>query len=199
MHIGIDFDNTIADYSVAFYQVAKKLNWIPIHTGQSKSAVKEYFINQDIEPKWTELQGIVYGKEIHQAKPYKGCLAAMIKLKKAGHSISIISHKTKYPIIGNKVNFHKAAINWLKENGIITTSAASISVENVYFNQTKDEKIKCIADLKCDVFIDDLENIFSHSLFPTNCKKILFNPNKLQTITFKEQQIDTWNNVEHII
>ena len=39
----------------------------------------------------------------------------MKQLKNLGHELSIISHKTLYPIIGDKVNFHQAALQWLFE------------------------------------------------------------------------------------
>lgn len=174
MIIGIDFDNTIADYTGVFHKVALKLGWLPPHVGQSKAQVKEYFITQNQEPKWTELQGIVYGSHITLAPAYKYCLDVLKHLKQQGHQLIIISHKTKYPIIGEPIDLHQAATYWLKEKGFTECASAPIDMNNVYFNETKLEKVERIKQSKCDIFIDDLEEILAHSQFPIQCKKILF-------------------------
>ncbi|RJE75756.1 hypothetical protein BGP78_15505 [Pseudoalteromonas sp. MSK9-3] len=174
MIIGIDFDNTIADYTGVFHEVARKLGWIPPHIGQSKTQVKEFFITQNQEPKWTELQGIVYGSHITLAPAYQHCLDVLKQLKQQGHKLIIISHKTKYPIIGEPTDLHQAATHWLKEKGFTECGTAPINVNDIYFNETKSEKVEQIKLNKCDVFIDDLEEILAHDQFPKQCKKILF-------------------------
>lgn len=180
MRIGIDFDNTIADYTGVFYQVAVDLQWIPKSTGQSKREVKQYFIDCNSQNQWTELQGIVYGKEINKAAPYMNCVDALNTLNDYGHELFIISHKTKFPIIyscdENKVNFHEAARSWLNINDIIGTDKSPINADYVFFNETLTQKVECVADLKCDIFLDDLPSVFSHSGFPSNVEQVLFQP-----------------------
>lgn len=183
MRIGIDFDNTIADYSTAFYKVARQFNWIPESQERSKKAVKSYFLDRDMEPKWTELQGIVYGKEIFQAQPYQDSLRIMQALKASGHQLFIISHKTLYPIIGEKVNFHDAARNWLRHFEFIDAKEAPLALEDVFFNETKLLKVQRIALLECDVFIDDLPGILTHSEFPESCQKVLFDPSESSEVS----------------
>ncbi|MDK1285619.1 HAD family hydrolase [Pseudoalteromonas umbrosa] len=178
MIIGVDFDNTIADYTGVFYRVALNLGWIPEHIGSSKEEVKQFFISQDREAKWTELQGIVYGKQISQAKPYPDSLVRLQQLKNQGHELRLVSHKTKYPIIGDKVNFHKAAKGWLETHGFVNCTNAPFDPQHVYFNETKDKKVQIIQSLSCDFFIDDLESILLHEYFPNDCQGILFSPNK---------------------
>ncbi|KZN47182.1 hypothetical protein [Pseudoalteromonas luteoviolacea] len=177
MIIGIDFDNTIADYTGVFYRVALQLGWISADIGQSKTEVKDYFIQQNREPKWTELQGIVYGKEIGQAVPYDGALKCLQSLKEQGHTLYLVSHKTRYPIIGSKVDFHLAAKNWLATNNFIGQINAPFEEDTLFFNETLDTKVNKIKELKCDVFIDDLEKVLTHSDFPTSCQALLFQPN----------------------
>ncbi|QPB82647.1 HAD family hydrolase [Pseudoalteromonas rubra] len=178
MIIGIDFDNTIADYTGVFYRVGCALGWLPESVGQSKNEVKQYFISQDNEARWTELQGIVYGKEITQAQPYPGALDAMQRLQAHGHQLAIVSHKTKYPIIGKRVDFHEAATQWLISHKFIGSIDAPVCSEAVFFNETKEQKIARIAQLDCAVFIDDLPSILTHSDFPAQCQGVLFAPDK---------------------
>ncbi|MCF6440357.1 HAD family hydrolase [Pseudoalteromonas luteoviolacea] len=197
MIIGIDFDNTIADYTGVFYDVALKLDWIPESTGRSKTEVKSYFIISDNERKWTELQGIVYGKEIDQARPYTDCLQVLEQWHAKGHTLKLISHKTRYPIIGEPVDFHHAATNWLKSNGFIGSNGAPFSESDLNFNETKEEKLLCIDKLNCDLFIDDLESIFNHKLFPARCRKVLFNnnSNNKEGLT----HITKWSDIPEVI
>lgn len=193
MIIGIDFDNTIADYTGVFYDVATDLGWLPTNVGTSKNEVKSYFIDNDIEDKWTELQGIVYGKEITRAKPYANCVEVLKQLHAQGHQLYIISHKTKYPIIGEKVNFHIAATNWLKANAIIGQENSPVSNENVFFNETKEQKLDRAGHLKCDVFLDDLPSILQHEKFPQNCQGVLFNPYSIDNLGLN--QVSSWQSV----
>lgn len=172
MRIGIDFDNTIVDYTGVFYLAATKLGWIPETTGKSKNEVKQFFFDQNNERKWTELQGIVYGKEIAIAKPYIGMNQTIQYWLDKGHELFIISHKTRYPIIGDKLDFHQAAMDWLHQQKIIGKNG--IALNNVYFNETKEKKLARIGELSCDVFIDDLPAILSHEQFPDNTLRVLF-------------------------
>ncbi|MGJ8682427.1 HAD family hydrolase, partial [Paraglaciecola sp.] len=141
MIIGIDFDNTIVDYSGVFFDTAIGLGWLKNgQSGSSKEEVKHYFVSKGLESKWTELQGIVYGKTIAEAKPYSGVVSCLKHWAESGHELKIISHKTKYPIVGDKLDFHSAALNWLEchifsENDVLT------SLRNkVFFNSTIDLK-----------------------------------------------------------
>lgn len=196
MIIGIDFDNTIANYTGVFHQVALALDWIPQKIGRTKTDVKNYFINQNQEAKWTELQGIVYGKEIYQARPYKGCIQVLKELKAQGNMLYLVSHKTRYPIIGEKVDFHRAAIAWLQINDLIGSEQAPFSLDTLFFNETLQSKVNKVAELKCHVFIDDLEKVLLHQDFPSNCTGILFNP--LASIA-NYSTATCWAEVSHLL
>ncbi|QTH71045.1 HAD family hydrolase [Pseudoalteromonas xiamenensis] len=176
MKIGIDFDNTIVDYTGVFYTVAMDLGWLPEGVGNSKKAVKDYFINSQQEARWTELQGLVYGKFIFLAKPYSHCLSVLQDLKSRNVQLYLISHKTKYPFIGEKTDLHLSAMNWLQKNGFIGTTQAPFLLEHVYFNEKKEDKINLIGELGCEVFLDDLPEILTHTRFPQRCAGILFSP-----------------------
>ncbi len=196
MIIGIDFDNTIADYTGVFYSVAMNLGWLPKEIGQSKEDVKAYFINAGNESKWTELQGIVYGKEINLAKPYPECLEVLQELKLQGHTLKLISHKTRYPIIGEKVNFHIAAKCWLSSNQFIQCTNAPFEAFHLYFKETKTLKLQTINELNCDIFIDDLYSVLSDPLFPSRTKKIHFTSNITASAIIKS---NSWIEISKII
>ena len=193
MRIGIDLDNTIIDYSGVFHRAAVECGWIDGgRVASDKNSVKEYFLARDEEHRWTELQGIVYGKTIAHAKAYSQVVECLKHWLSNGHQLFIISHKTRYPIIGDKLDFHLAALNWLDENFFCHLDSEKFTPQQVSFNPTIDAKVNSIAHHDCDVFIDDLEKIFSHQDFPANTRKILFSPNRVQQIASDVIQIDSW-------
>ena len=176
MKIGVDFDNTIVNYTGVFYEVGRSLSWLPKNTGVEKAAVKQYLIEHDSEARWTELQGLVYGQEIKRATPYANALRVMQRLKVLGHKLYLISHKTKSPVIGKKKDLHMAAFNWLARHGFVSKRDSPFEVSDIFFNETQDQKIDKIASLGCAIFIDDLISVLSHKNFPKKCRGILFSP-----------------------
>ena len=193
--IGIDFDNTLANYSGVFYQVGVELGWLPENIGKSKSSVKQYFFDQNQHDKWTELQGVVYGNEIHRAQLYQGAKEVIGQWLNKGHTVYIISHKTQYPVIGERVSLHDAATKWLKTNEIIGVEQQLLESQ-VFFNQTQEDKIAKVIELGCNLFIDDLPAIFQHTDFPSNVKKVFFDPdNHFQEVNFADFHFNSWQQI----
>jgi hypothetical protein len=176
MIIGIDFDNTIVNYLGVFHEVAVSLNWISDNVAPAKSAVKQCLVNSGQGERWTALQGIVYGNEIHRATLYPSCKETLEHWLKLGYRLCIVSHKTRYPVIGEQTSLQDAATRWLHEQKIIGQGVGLISPEDVYYGETLDAKLGYIRELKCDVFIDDLLSVFEHESFPSETRRILFQP-----------------------
>lgn len=191
MRIGIDFDNTIVNYEGVFHAVAHELEWIPADVGVTKQDVKQYLIDKGTEPVWTELQGIVYGREIIRAALYNGVREVLEHFKQAGHSLILISHKTKYPIIGEKLDFHQAADEFLKQQGIYEYFDA------VHYCEEKPLKINRICEQNLDWFIDDLPNILLDKHFPNNTNRLLFAETPPENFQFL--QAKSWFEVKDFI
>lgn len=172
MKLGVDFDNTLVDYDGIFYRAGLETAWIPENIGSSKQAVKSYLIKQNEEHKWTELQGIVYGETIKHASPYPGAFDTIHALKARAAEVVLVSHKTQYPIVGEKRDFHQAAMSWLSQHGFIELFDA------IYFCPEKDDKIQKITDLQLDAYVDDLPDILLHQHFPQATRKVLFDSGK---------------------
>ena len=168
---GIDFDNTIINYEEIFYFRALEKKLIPKTIERRKLAVREFLRSKKLEDEWTKLQGEVYGSYILEAKPFLGVLEAFKIFVKNNIPFYIISHKTMFPYLGDKINLHNAAKNWLKVNGFFNL----IKENNVYFETSIEKKINRICKCGCTHFIDDLSDILS--LLPSNINKIYFNDN----------------------
>jgi hypothetical protein len=181
MRIGFDFDNTIVNYDRLFHKVALEQGVIDNTIPVNKLAVRDYLRATNKEAVWTEMQGYVYGARMNEADAYPHVLKVMRDLKKADHSLMIVSHKTQYPYLGKQYDLHAAARAWIGKY-LCDEGASFISEDNVFFRLTKDEKVQCIADLKCDVFLDDLPEILTSPLFPADTKRFLFDPEQHHSI-----------------
>lgn len=175
MRIGLDFDNTIVSYDSLFHKVALEQGVVPINIPVNKVAVRDYLRTVDKEIVWTEMQGHVYGARMNEADAYPGLFDALEALLMAGHELFIVSHKTKYPFIGEKHDLHAAASGWIAEN-LQRVGRMLMLRENVFFELTKADKIARIAALHCDVFVDDLPEILMAQQFPETTLRLLFDP-----------------------
>lgn len=176
MIVGIDFDNTLVCYDGIFYAEALRRGWVPEGLATHKMAVRDYLRSINKEDAFTELQGYVYGPGITLAPPYEGSISCIERLLDLGHSVYIVSHKTRYPYMGPKYDLHEAARNWLEFNGV--HSPRGILSENVFLENTKEEKVRRTALLQCTHFIDDLQEFLALPGFLPQTERMLFAPPK---------------------
>lgn len=169
LKIGIDFDNTIVNYNAAFYTLACEKKLIPHSFVQNKLQIRNFLKNSGKENSWTEMQGIIYGLRMNLAVAFPGVIEFISDMRNRGHEITIISHKTRHPFVGEQYDLHQAAYRWISENLILPK-------KNIFFELTRKEKINRVKLCQCDVFIDDLPEIFEECSFPMNTQKILFDP-----------------------
>jgi hypothetical protein len=159
MRIGIDFDNTIVNYDGVFHAAALERGLIPETLDRGKNAVRDYLNGSGRKDEFTELQGYVYGTRMALAAPYPGFAAFVRDACKAGHSLAIVSHKTKHPMMGPKHDLHQAARDFLKLSGFVGDE--SIPESDVFFELTKEDKAARAKRRGVDVFIDDLPEILA--------------------------------------
>ena len=106
------------------------------------------------------------------APPMTGVLNFIKRCNDSDVDIYIVSHKTEYAEIktsGN--NLRTKALEWLRYN--IIKHGLKLNFDNVYFSNTRGEKINIIKDINCTYFIDDLEDVLCDPLFPNDTQKIL--------------------------
>ncbi len=175
MRIGLDFDNTIVNYDKIFHTVALEQGVIPPDLPANKTAVRDYLRSVDKEDRWTEMQGYVYGARMVEAEAYPGALHFIRRAKEAGHTLAIISHKTKHNYLGPQYDLHLAARTWV-ERYLCEDHVPFIPENQIFFELTKDEKLARIGAFGCDVFIDDLPEILLAAHFPQRTQRVLFDP-----------------------
>jgi len=177
MILGIDLDNTIIKYDNAFIEAAKFLNINIPGRIIKKTELKKYCYSlTEGELVWQKIQGLAYGKLLlKNGKLYTGVKRFIWRLKNKGHQIKIISHKTNFGHFDEENNsLREIAIEFLKNNKIISCDFSLVN--NVFFLDTRNEKVEKIVSEKVEIFIDDLIEVI-HDI-----KKI----SKIKTIHFDE-------------
>jgi len=176
MRIGLDLDNTLVAYDQAFLAVGKAEGLLPPEFAGGKAAVKALLLAERPDRRsWEALQGQVYGRRLDQAVLYPGVAEFLARCRAEAAALAIVSHKTllaHHDPLGT--NLHEAALAWLERQGFFAASGFGLKEENVFFEATREDKVRRISALGCDVFIDDLPEVLAHALLPRRCRKILF-------------------------
>jgi hypothetical protein len=172
--IGLDLDNTIINYESAFAPVAEEIGLLPKGTElASKGEVKAALSGTAGEEAWMRLQGQIYGRYIERATPFPGVADFISAVISQGAKVVIVSHKTRFGHFDTaRIDLHEAALGWLDRRGFFTRDG--LDREDVYFEGTRSEKLARIAEIGCDLFVDDLPEIFHDPGFPKTTGKLWF-------------------------
>lgn len=195
MRVGIDIDNTIICYDGVFASVARLLGH-DIDAGSTKAETKDWFHSREMYDEFTELQGLIYGTYLGHASVYHGVKTFLNQAERIGCSVFIVSHKTRYPIIGGKVDLHEAASMFLAEQGIIKSGTSGfVPSEQLFYETSLDDKIQKISDLQLDYFIDDLSDVICHDNFPQSTHAIQFVPGAGIEFTGAGMRLSSWQDI----
>ncbi len=176
MRIGLDLDNTLVAYDQAFLAVGKGTGLLPPDFAGSKAAVKARLLAERPDGRtWETLQGQVYGRRIDEAVLYPGVVEFLARCRSEAVQLAIVSHKTLLAHHDpHSTNLHEAALAWLERQGFFGEAGFGLAPENVFFERTREDKVRRIRTLGCDVFVDDLPEVLAHGELPRQCRKILF-------------------------
>lgn len=175
--IGLDLDNTLIDYDGVFGPVGVELGMLPPnHRDASKSDVRDYLRRgTGGEADWMRLQGQVYGRYISQARLFDGVPGFIGRLRDAGATFTIISHKTRHGHFDlDRIDLWEAARRWLDERGVFDPARLGFAQDEVIFDETREGKLKRIAEQGCVLFVDDLPEVLRHPAFPAGTRPLWF-------------------------
>jgi hypothetical protein len=176
--IGIDFDNTLADYDGVFPAVAVAEGLLAAGQAASKSEVKMALRSLPAgEEKWMRLQGRVYGAHMAEAAMFAGAADFIRECRGRDIQVCVVSHKTEFGHFDpDRVNLRDAAQAWMTAQGFFTADGLGVDPDLVFFEPTRAEKIARIVELGCDHFIDDLIEVLTDPEFPARTQAHLFAP-----------------------
>lgn len=175
MLIGIDFDNTIACYDEGFLCVAHEMELVPANFHGGKKAVRDAVRNGaggDIA--WQMLQARLYGRDIGRARLTDGVTMLLERARLRNIPVVVISHKTQFSPFDAATDLLLAAKAWMEANGLFDPAGMGVRPENVFFEATRQDKLRRIASLGCTHFIDDLDEVFHEPDFPDGVRSYLY-------------------------
>lgn len=181
MRIGLDFDNTVVGYDALFHQLALARGLIPAGLPVHKQAVRDHLRACGREADWTRLQGVAYGPAMPAAVAFAGVQEVVRAAQRAGHEVQIVSHKTRHPMAADAAartpppDLHAAARAWVQQH-LRDASGPLLRDDQVSFEPTKAAKVERIGRIGCEVFVDDLPEIFAEPGFPAHTRRVLFDP-----------------------
>ena len=197
--IGIDFDNTIVCYDELFQRVAAEQRLVPPEAATSKTAIRDHLRSIGEESRWTELQGTIYGPRMMDARPFPGVVGFFAACRAAGMPVVIVSHRTRFPYLGERHDLHAVAREWLARNGFHDPTGIGLPVERVFFEETKEAKLARISEVGCTHFIDDLPELLAHPLFPADVRRILFDPLAQQVVPADIHVAYSWSDLRTLL
>jgi hypothetical protein len=172
LHLGVDFDNTIVCYDEVFHRLALAEGLIPSSVPCDKTSVRDFLRAAGREDRWTAMQALAYGEGMPEARKFPGVLAFFAACAERAVRVSIISHRTRQPIVGKPCDLHAAAFRWLEENGFVDL----VSRDAIHFLETRVGKVARVGEAGCTHFIDDLPEFLAEPLLPPDLRRILFDP-----------------------
>jgi hypothetical protein len=201
MRIGLDFDNTIIRYDEVFRQAAIERGLLSADFSGTKQQIREAIRRlPEGELKWQALQGHVYGKGIQGATPFSGLPDFLRRARAGGDTVLVVSHKTEYGHFDpDRINLRQAAMKWMEGQGFFADQGLLIIPDHIHFASTRSEKLSRIGELKCDIFIDDLEEVLSDPNFPRFVRPILFSEKAEITGNLPYTVCRDWHSIEEIV
>lgn len=175
--IGIDFDNTLISYDEVFRKAAREKG-CPITTGASSKTQLKKFLQSKKSGNliWSRLQGEIYGERIPEAALSPGALEFIKAAITGGSTIHIISHKTSYASIGEPIDLHQKAKQFIAERILAKLPSGDQGSLHCHFCPTLDEKWRTIQAMNCCWFVDDLDWFLRDERFPKSTRRIHFRP-----------------------
>ncbi len=204
MILGSDFDNTMVDYNALFYQAALGIGLVDGSVAANKTAVRDHIRKSDGgEILWQKLQAEVYGPRINEAVLFLGLCDFLTLCIKNKIPVYVVSHKTRFACRGD-VDLREAALSFMEKNDLFNSSPYGLSLERVFFVDSRYEKGEIIKSLNCDVFVDDLIEVFCESSFPADISKFMFAPQVIETplevdSLLEIEMVKTWDELSEII
>lgn len=168
--IGFDLDNTVINYDLSAFKYSQIMGFDEVRSiSELKGLLKSEKFATD---GWTRAQSWIYGEGLAYATIQDGLLSVMRFLANHDYSFYIVSHKSKIgPSKFGSIQFIECTLEWLKNSPIGAMFEKNI---NLFFEETRREKIQRIIHLNLDFFVDDLIEVIYDKHFPENTTGILY-------------------------
>jgi hypothetical protein len=182
VRVGLDFDNTLAEYDHLFANLAVETGLFAKSPGGKRDVRDQLRLRPNGEYLWRRLQAMAYGPCLDEAQLFAGAAEFLTACRDAKIEVVIVSHKTRFPACKEfKTDMRQAALDWMKRRDFFIVDGFALKSENIHFADSRSEKVQMISELKCNFFVDDLEEVFIEPGFPVSTGKVLFAPDQTRS------------------
>ena len=177
--IGLDLDNTIIDYSAAYFSLSERFDLNELH--RDRISIRNILRKSKFDDEeWQYFQSLLYTEGLAYAKPAEGLLDFLNICKHKKIGVSIISHKTAttQARFGSQ-DLRAPALEWLRNYNILSNFVLET---DVVFCSSAEEKVEVIKAKDFDIFIDDLIEILLNLESSSSLNRVLFESNTDQLL-----------------
>ena len=184
-HIGVDLDNTIIDYSLAYGAISKKFGFGTELV--DRMSIRTHLRLKEDGIEWQRFQALLYTEGLISAQPTKGVREFFELCRFSQIEVSIVSHKTlQTPELFGAQNLRQPAIEWLKEHSLVSDF---VGFDHLHFCSTQLEKVNTINELGCDIFIDDLLEVLMNPELASEISRVLYVVESTKNLPDKEKVV----------
>ena len=173
--LGLDLDNTLIDYKASFEFLAPRFGID--RPSATRDQIRRQLRRADDDEEWQRFQSLLYTEGLESALPAPGAVELIRGCSKKAIEVFIVSHKTKRgPERFGGRNLRAPALQWLTVHDLVPHP---IPEGHVSFTDSVQDKVRTIAALRLDVFVDDLAEVLSHPQWPSSTLGLRFCPASL--------------------
>lgn len=170
--IGVDLDNTLIDYGLAYAKVAEELG-VKVDR-PDRQHIRRALRRGSDDHRWQEFQSLLYTDGLQYAQLAIGAEEFLSLCTTLGIRVCIVSHKSaRGPQRYGSRKLRKPVQLWLANQGV---TPEAVKESDVYFEDTQDAKLQRIREIGAELFIDDLESVLAHPLWPSKTLPIEYSP-----------------------
>ena len=187
----------MVSYDELLARIARERGLLQSDTPETKRQLRDRIRQlRDGEIEWQKCQALLYGPRIGEARLIEGVPRFFELCRQRGVQVYVVSHKTEFSQYdGTRTNLRTAALQWMTANGFFEPNRLGLSLEDVFFAGTRQEKVDRIAGLGCTDFIDDLEETFLEISFPAATTRILYEPGRESPAPLGVLLMKTWQEI----
>lgn len=194
---GVDFDNTIVTYDELLARIARERGLLDSDVPMAKRTIRDQIrLLPNGEVEWQKCQALLYGSRIQEARLCEGVTRFFQLCRLHEIKVYIISHKTEYSRYDTTgSNLRDAAVRWMTAHRFFEEDGLGLTRDQVFFADTRREKISHLTHLRCTDFIDDLEETFLEDGFPPGTTRILYGPGRESPPPAGVKLIKSWQEI----
>lgn len=172
--VGSDFDNTIISYRGLFERALAERGHEPPSGSTGKTAIRDALRRRPGgELEWQRIQAMVYGTLVQEASVVPGFEAFVSRCRDRGMPVYVVSHKTAFAAQDPQVNLRERALDWMAARGFFEPGKLGFDRSDIFFCETRKEKLDRIGRLGCRWFVDDMPEVLLGNGFPKETTPIL--------------------------